>query len=111
MPIHDTYARITPFELLVPDEDFADRRFPLIRKEAEERKVNLADPERFVLLGEAGAVLREIRGDDEDPRHTEHTQLQRSDSIGEPRYLRWSRCVHGQCQVNTTLANFCGFTH
>jgi hypothetical protein len=68
MALHDSYARITPFELLLPTEDFADQRFPLIRKEAEQRRVSLADPEKFVLLGEVGAVLRIIRGEDEDPR-------------------------------------------
>lgn len=68
MPIHDAYARITPYELLLPDEGFADRRFPLIRREAEERNVDLADPERFALLREAGAVLRNLRGDADDPR-------------------------------------------
>ncbi len=30
MPIHDAYARVTPFELLLPAEGFADERFPRI---------------------------------------------------------------------------------
>ncbi len=68
MPIHDGYARITPFELLLPEEGFADERFPLIQKEAEERKVDLSHPERFALLSEAGSVLREIRGEEDDPQ-------------------------------------------
>lgn len=75
MPVHDTYARITPFELLLPEEDFADRRFPLIRKEAEERKVSLADPERFALLSEAGSVLRKVRGEDENPQSIHQTGI------------------------------------
>ena len=49
MPIHDAYARVTPFELLLPAEGFADERFPLIQEEAEERQVDLTDPERFAL--------------------------------------------------------------
>jgi len=68
MPIHDAYARITPYELLLPEGDFADRRFPLIRQEAEEREASLSDPERFALLSEAGAVLRAVRGETDDPR-------------------------------------------
>ena len=72
MPIHDAYARVTPFELLLPDEDFAEERFPLIQKEAEERKADLSDPDRFALLSEAGAILRKIRGEDDDPRLIQH---------------------------------------
>jgi len=30
MPIHDEYARVTPYELLLPEEEFADKRFPMI---------------------------------------------------------------------------------
>ena len=66
MPIHDGYARKTPFELLLPGAGFADERFPAIKAEAEERKVDLGDPARFALLSEAGAVLRAIRGEEED---------------------------------------------
>lgn len=68
MPVHDAYARITPYELLLPREDFADVRFPLIRKEAEEREADLGDPERFALLSEAGAALRLLRGETDDPQ-------------------------------------------
>ncbi|MGD2120107.1 MAG: hypothetical protein PVJ76_00110 [Gemmatimonadota bacterium] len=68
MPIHDAYARVTPYELLLPEEDFADERFPLIQKEAEEREADLSDPDRFALLSEAGAILREIRSEEDDPR-------------------------------------------
>ena len=66
MPIHDAYARKTPFELLLPGAGFADERFPAIKAEADERGVDLGDPARFALLGEAGAVLRTIRGEEED---------------------------------------------
>lgn len=67
MAVHDAYARITPYELLLPEEDFADKRFPLIQEEAEEREAELSDPERFALLSQAGAVLRIIRGEEDDP--------------------------------------------
>jgi hypothetical protein len=66
MPIHDAFARRTPFELLLPGAGFADERFPAIRAEGEERGVDLGDPARFALLSEAGAVLRDIRGEEED---------------------------------------------
>ncbi|MBT8397608.1 MAG: hypothetical protein HKO65_10245 [Gemmatimonadetes bacterium] len=68
MPIHDAYARVTPYELLLPTEGFADERFPLIQQEAKEREADLFDPERFALLSEAGAILREIRGEGDDPQ-------------------------------------------
>ncbi len=72
MPIHDAYGRVTPYELLLPEEDFADKRFPLIQEEAKERKADLADPDRFALLSEAGAVLRKIRGEEDDPKLIHH---------------------------------------
>ncbi len=68
MAVHDAYARVTPFELLLPEEGFADQRFPLIREEAEEREADISDPERFALLSQVGAVLREIRGEDDPPQ-------------------------------------------
>ena len=67
MPIHDAYARITPYELFLPTGSYADERFPLIRAEAETRGAGLNDPHGFALLSEAGAVLREIRGEGDDP--------------------------------------------
>ncbi len=72
MPLHDTYARITPFELLQPEEGFGDERFPAIEDEAEKRGVDLSDPERFSLLGAVGMLLQKIRGEDEDPRLIQH---------------------------------------
>jgi hypothetical protein len=68
MPIHDAYARVTPYELLLPEEGFADQRFPLIQAEARERRADLSDPERFALLSEAGVVLRKVRGEEDDPQ-------------------------------------------
>lgn len=76
MPIHDAYARVTPFELLMPKEDFPQERFPLIRQEAEVRGGSLDTPETFVLLSESAMALREIRGE-EDPTEavTQHGAL------------------------------------
>ena len=67
MAIHDKYARTTPFELLLPREDFAREWFPKIREEAKERGGDLGDPDSFLLLGEAAMALREIRGQDDPP--------------------------------------------
>ena len=73
MPIHDRYARVTPYELLLPEESFAHERFPFVRKEAEERGSGaLLLPEQFALLGEAGAILQAIRGEGDDPRLIQH---------------------------------------
>lgn len=67
MAIHDAYARITPFERLLPSADFADERFPDIEEEAAERGVDLRDPTRFPMLMAVGEALREIRAATEDP--------------------------------------------
>jgi len=68
VPIHDSYARQTPYELLLPEKGFDDENFPLIEEEAQERKADLSDLERFPLLSQAGAVLRTVRGEEDDPR-------------------------------------------
>lgn len=67
MPVHDSYARKTPYELLLPEEGFAEEWFPKIREEAEGRGGSLATPESFVLLSEAALALREIRGEEDPP--------------------------------------------
>lgn len=67
MPVHDDYARITPFELLLPNEGFPEERFPLIRAEATGRGGSVDAPESFLLLSETALALREIRGEDDAP--------------------------------------------
>ena len=67
MPIHDSFARITPYELLLPGPEFPGERFPLIRQEAEGRGGSLATPESFLLLAEAAVTLREVRGEADGP--------------------------------------------
>ncbi|MGM0669232.1 MAG: hypothetical protein ACQET1_05900 [Gemmatimonadota bacterium] len=67
MPVHDAYARVTPYELLLPDEEFAGKWFPLIREEAEGRGGDLSTPESFVLLSQAAMALRVIRGEEDAP--------------------------------------------
>ncbi len=67
MPIHDDYARITPYELALPGRDFAEDHFGAIGEEARRRGVDPEDPGAFVLLANAGRALREIRGEADDP--------------------------------------------
>ncbi len=67
MAIHDAYARLTPYELLLPDSEFADRHFPAVAEEAGERGVDPANPAAFVMLGAAQAALAELREDDASP--------------------------------------------
>jgi hypothetical protein len=75
MPIHDAFPRVTPYELLLPQENFADEWFPRIKAEAEERGVPGNDPQTFALLSEVGAVLRTIRGEDDDPQSIHQTGI------------------------------------
>lgn len=67
-PPHDGLpeARLTPYELVFGQGDFEERHFPAIRDEARERDVDLADPERFLMLGSVGALLQELVPDDAD---------------------------------------------
>ena len=76
MAIHDAWARRTPYELFLPDDDFARERFAAIRAEAEERRTGTRDPERFVLLMAAGETLQELRGPGDDAeRLAQHGHL------------------------------------
>jgi len=67
MPLHDAYARVTPYELLLPEEGFGGERFPRIRQEAEEWGGSVDTPDSFLLLSEAALALREIRGEGDAP--------------------------------------------
>jgi hypothetical protein len=53
-------ARPTPYELVFGDAAFEAAWFPSIREEAETRGVDDLDPDRFVLLGRVGRLLREL---------------------------------------------------
>ncbi len=67
MAIHDAYARLTPYELLFPEQEFPDRRFPAIRDEAAERGTDPANPAAFVMLGAVQGILADLREEDADP--------------------------------------------
>lgn len=54
--------RDTPYDLVFRKGrlDFEGDRFPAVRAEAEERGVPVDDPERFVMLGAVGALMRDM---------------------------------------------------
>lgn len=66
MPVHDAYARLTPYERLLPGADFPTRRFTAIEAEARRRGVPLDDPAAFVLLDSAAEALGEWVGEGVD---------------------------------------------
>ncbi|MCY4400259.1 MAG: hypothetical protein OXE96_13115 [Gemmatimonadetes bacterium] len=67
MAIHDAYARLTPYELLMPDPEFPDRCFPAVGEEAGERGVDPGNPAAFVMLGAVQGALTEFKTDDVEP--------------------------------------------
>ena len=67
MAIHDAYARFTPYEMLLPDPEFPERRFAAIAREAEERGVDSGNPAAFVMLGAVQGALAELQEDDAGP--------------------------------------------
>lgn len=67
MATHDAYARLTPYEMLLPDDGFPDRHFAAIGEEAAERGVDAANPAAFVMLGAVQAALAELRAEDAAP--------------------------------------------
>ena len=68
MAIHDDYARLTPYELLLPDPGFPDERFSSIGDEALERGVDTGNPAAFVMLGAVQGILADLREEDVDPK-------------------------------------------
>ncbi len=67
MATHDAYARLTPYELLFPDPEFPDQRFPAIGDEAAERGADAGNPAAFVMLGAVQGILADLREEDGDP--------------------------------------------
>lgn len=61
MAIHDGYGRRTPYEMLLPDEEWPERHFPGIEAEALQRGSDLWNPAAFVMLGATAGALEEIR--------------------------------------------------
>lgn len=69
MALHDAYARRTPYEMTLPSLEFGEERFTQVAEEAETRGFpgHLTDIGAFPLLGEVGAILREIRTPEDPP--------------------------------------------
>jgi hypothetical protein len=57
--------RVTPYDMVFGTAEFEGERFPAIAEEAQTRGFDLLDPERFVMLGETGVLIRQILGDDD----------------------------------------------
>ena len=67
MPLHDLYARVTPFELAFANPGRADALAEAVAEEARLRAVDDSDPFTFVTMGAVGAFLRELQGPDAPP--------------------------------------------
>ncbi|MFQ5535815.1 MAG: hypothetical protein ACE5GJ_00050 [Gemmatimonadota bacterium] len=64
MAIHDSFARLTPYELLFPTEEEAERVCGEILQEAEARSVDVGELSIFLSLAPVGGWLRSLRPDD-----------------------------------------------
>ncbi|TVP76023.1 MAG: hypothetical protein EA352_06645 [Gemmatimonadales bacterium] len=60
----DDLVRTTPFEVGVPGGDFAEEEFRAIEEEVESRGADPRDPAGFLLLGQVGRLVRELRGEE-----------------------------------------------
>lgn len=67
MSLHDEYARVTPFELALQDEDRVSGLIDAATEEAEGRGVDLEELDGFLTLGAAAALVAEVAGVDADP--------------------------------------------
>ncbi len=54
-------GRVSPFEMGLPDGEFARECFGLIAEEIESREADGWDPGAFLLLGQVGRAVRELR--------------------------------------------------
>lgn len=65
----DDFPRATPYELVFSgaDIDFEGERFPALLEEAAARDASIAEPSAFVMLGGAGALVRELMLADAEP--------------------------------------------
>lgn len=67
--------RLTPYDLAFSVDLFEADHFPAVREEAEARGVATSAPERFLLLGRVGAMLRELLPEDAGPEEFERYGL------------------------------------
>jgi hypothetical protein len=113
MPFHDAYARLTPYERILPSTDFPARRFPAIEAEAQRRGVRLDDPAAFALLESATESLDEWMGEATDVDavgrfalllfHTYHQH-----ATGTPVYLLETPVVRGLTRRDWDAASASG---
>ncbi|MDX1494884.1 MAG: hypothetical protein R3253_12525 [Longimicrobiales bacterium] len=66
MSLHDAYARVTPFELLLPEEGRMDALGEAAMEEARGRGVSAEELSGFLTLGAVEAFVREIAGGEGD---------------------------------------------
>ncbi len=62
MPLHDEYARQTPFELVVPELGDAETLFQQVAEESDARGVPIGDLSRFIMLGSVASLVTALRG-------------------------------------------------
>jgi hypothetical protein len=64
MSLHDTYARLTPFDVLFARDEDAESLWAAVREEAEGRGVDVRDPAAFVTLGSVTDFIRRVEGEE-----------------------------------------------
>jgi len=67
MPLHDRYARVTPFELAFRTRERAESFVAEVEREAEARGVDPGDLNGFLTLAGVDAFVRELAGPEADP--------------------------------------------
>lgn len=67
MPLHDAYARLTPFELVFPSEEQAEALARAVAEEASSRGVDATSPADFLTLGSVEAFVRSTADGEPDP--------------------------------------------
>jgi len=67
MPLHDVYARLTPYEIAFPGRRFVESRFAEIAGEGPKLGVDLEDPGAFAMLPKTGEMISEIMADGLEP--------------------------------------------
>lgn len=76
MAVHDAWARLTPYELSLPDLGWARERFRALSEEARTAGADLDDPARFPLVRPVARLLAELHGPEADARRLhEHALL------------------------------------
>jgi hypothetical protein len=64
MPLHDAYARVTPYEIAFPHPTRLDALGTAVDEEASRSAVDPAELDTFLSLGAVGDFLAEIHGDE-----------------------------------------------